>query len=297
MKKLFLLLLTVVIISCHNGDKSITKLEPTLEVYNNGIAEKLKEFMAKTVNHKYKNTDHTLLYLMRYNEGETILRFYYTTPFECNDFVGAGKFDGQMIYLYSNLKKNEYESLLKLEKPEMDCNSIVDLTEIDLPFQMEYKLENGTVVEPDHNNTGILKLGLNTFVRDIVVSWEEGDSKLNKHTAMIVNRIDTSVDLIELLNNEKENTNASRKNWAVSKWIKTPFDDKEVVKFISNNLIAGKENLKVDKELKIMIKELKVTGNYLRYYYKEKEGHLTDLDFYLVAVKEKKIYKFEISRY
>lgn len=297
MKKLFLLLLAVVIISCRNGDKSITKQEPTLEVYNNGIAEKLKEFMAKTVSHKYKNTDHTLLYLMRYNEGETILRFYYTTPFECNDFIGAGKFDSQMIYLYSNLKKNEYEGLLKLEKPEMDCNSIVYLTEIDLPFQMEYTLENGTVVEPDHNNTGILKLGLNPFVRDIVVSWEEGNSKLNKHSAIIVNRIDTSVDLIELLNNEKENTTKSRKNWAMSKWIKTPFDDKEVVKFISNNLIAGKENLKVDKELKIMIKELKVTGNYLRYYYKEKEGHLTDLDFYLVAVIEKKIYKFEISRY
>lgn len=301
-RMIYLVVMTMVIsmfYSCNNvGNKTSnqTEQEPTLEIYNTEIASKLSEFIEQTVKYKDKITYYTMIYLTKNSKGKTILTFYYTTPFECDDFIGAGKYNGKTIMIYSNLKKEESENWLKLKNSKMDCNTVAKIREIDLPVQRYYEFENGNVIEPEYDDEGFKKLGLIPFINKDIISWKSGDGESNTSNLLSVAKLESTAGLKELLDNDNFNTVGTRRNWSISKWNKTPFRNKDVLQLALNVNSLDKANSKFRKEIDEVKKELNVEGNYVFYYYKEKKGQLYAVDLYLVAINQKKIYKIEVVK-
>ncbi|WP_143392704.1 hypothetical protein [Flavobacterium psychrophilum] len=136
-------------------------------------------------------------------------------------------------------------------------------------------------------------LGLNIRLKEKALSWHEDYTTQGEGFSMDVYSFENDKDLNGLapLNQGYPISYELRKDWNISTWSNTPFDNEDVLDLLLNYKIDNKE---VKLEINRIEKIIKTQNNYISYYYKENKGYIYSVDLYILDMEHKKLYICEI---
>ncbi len=77
-----------------------------------------------------------------YLDNDNIL-FIYSKPYSCEGYIGTIIYQDKNLFLYDLSQNLEFSSFINYSKLQNNCLNKQIKREVDLPYQMRYKLEKG----------------------------------------------------------------------------------------------------------------------------------------------------------